>query len=294
LKKKGNLGLTVTPTDLQKIMLVIQDVQRSDNDAVKAFVVKKNLLAIVRHLIRHQGVFDIIRKELDFYMKLLSWCRSEPNREFNREAWHLFYKVIQFHPGLFDFIKGNVLTHFLEAIGTASPPIVMQNGLRWLNRVFNLPFEEQKLLQAGKPSRLDKEASKSTKEIEKDIKVLGQFYVQHTLFIKIHMIYRNLAPKCAGPAFMELSRFYYSLSTHKYNEKVLKEIIKKDDYKIGINHLTAMFNIAGDLEPTTGKKDDKKKKEDKPKDVGSPKDKPQDGTLKRTNKFLSIHNDEKF
>lgn len=86
--------------------------------------------------------------------RLLSWCRSEPNASFNREAWHLFYKIIQYHTGVFDFLKGNILEKFLETIGTASHPVVVENGLRWLNKVFNLPAEEQKL---AKPSRIDKE-----------------------------------------------------------------------------------------------------------------------------------------
>jgi len=288
IKKKGNLGLSVTPPDLQKILMLVSDVQRADNDAEKGYIVKKNLLSIVRYLIRNQGIFDIVRKELDFYMKLLSWCRSEPNATFNREAWHLFYKVIQYHTGVFDFLKGNILEKFLETIGTASPPIVVENGLRWLNKIFNLPAEEQKLLQIGKASRIDKDP---LKVVEKDLKTLGQFYVAHTLFIKVHMIYKNLGPKCAGPSFMQLVRFYYSLCNQKYNDKVLKEIVKKDDYKIGIIQLNGMFMGVDEQGPGPVKK----KKEDKPKDVNSPKDKQSDAgnlTLRKPVRALYVSTDK--
>ena len=63
-----------------------------------------------------------------------------------------------------------------------------------------MPASEAKKLAAGKNYRkIEKEPLKS---FEKDIKSLGQFYVSHTLFIKVHMIYKKLVPKCAGPAFL--------------------------------------------------------------------------------------------
>jgi hypothetical protein len=135
-RKKGNLALTVTPPDIQKIISLIQDAQRTDSNTEKAYVVKREILASLRHLIRVPVVFDIIRKEVDFYTKLLYWCRECTNAEFNREAWLLLYKLIQYHPGVIDFLKSsNLLAQLLEVIGTAAHPTVMQNGLRWLNKV---------------------------------------------------------------------------------------------------------------------------------------------------------------
>ena len=67
--------------------------------------------------------------------RLLIFCRDCFHMEFNKEAWLLFYQVLENHPGSFEILKSTVLNQFLECVGPASVPVVMQNGLHCLAKV---------------------------------------------------------------------------------------------------------------------------------------------------------------
>ena len=73
-----------------------------------------------------------------------------------------------------------------------------------------MPTNAAKKIQQGKSYR--KGEKDPMKSYEKDMKDLGKFYVTHTLFIKSHMIYKKLVPKCAGPAFLVSSFHIFCLT----------------------------------------------------------------------------------
>jgi hypothetical protein len=56
------------------------------------------------------------------------------------------------------------------------------------------------------PSANDNKEAKDIKDVlktfEKDVKTLNSFFVNRSLFIKIHMIYKKLIPTCSGAAFL--------------------------------------------------------------------------------------------
>ncbi len=60
---------------------------------------------------------------------------------------------------------------------------------------------EQKNIQEGKPIRSEKIQESETRT-KKDVKTLNQFFVNRSLFIKIHMIYRKLIPTYSGLSWL--------------------------------------------------------------------------------------------
>jgi len=239
-RKRGNLQLTLTSTDLQKIPLFIVDATRTDGCVSKSYQIKKNILNCLRYLMKCPAVFELAKKDTDFFPKMVLFCRDGNDFEFNRAAWKMFYQMIYYHYGLLEFwIKNNYLSPFLELVGTSSNNIIMINGLHFISKVFSMLTREQKKHLGGKqPTRNEKEALKS---YEKDIKTFSSFFVHRSLFIKIHMIYKKLLPACSGAVFLELANFYHLLSTSPQCSKLLKDTSKKLEYRAGLTKIQMMF-----------------------------------------------------
>lgn len=66
------------------------------------------------------------------------FCRDGHDMAFNRDAWMLFYEMIFYHQGVLEYlIKNNLLSPFLELVGTNYNNIIMTNGLDSVTRVFD-------------------------------------------------------------------------------------------------------------------------------------------------------------
>jgi len=111
------------------------DCQCANSDKDKVYTTKRNKLVCLKHVIKSPAVYEFLKKEPDFYSKMLLFCRDGSNQEFNREAWALFYQVIYYHQGVMEYlIKGNVMASFVELVGTSYNNIVISNGLHYFTK----------------------------------------------------------------------------------------------------------------------------------------------------------------
>jgi len=205
------------------------------------------MLLCLKYLVRPPVVFDFLRREADFYSKLIVFCRDGASMNFNKNAWSLFYQILYQQQGVLDFlVKGNVLPPFLDLIGTSYNNVVISNALHYTTKLFLICVKEQRLQSEGRPpSRNTGEKDTGLKSLEKDCSTLNKFWIDRRLFIKIHMIFKKLIPTYAGTAFLELAHFYYQLASSAGFHKLYKDTVKKTEYKEGIVRMVSMFNPEG-------------------------------------------------
>ncbi|KAN0055710.1 hypothetical protein ACTA71_011593 [Dictyostelium dimigraforme] len=257
-KKWGHPMLSLSPID-------IRNMSSKMNDPVPGqyqYPIKTNMLSTIRSLLKFSLVFDVVKKEDDFYTRLLAFCKDGVSTEFNRQAWCLLYQLMRHHIGTIDsLIKDGILASFLEMMGTSSHPTVICHSLHYITKMFNIAEIEIK-----NPKRTKNDA----KLIELDNKALNGHFKDKTLFIKVHMIYKKYKPEMSvttissrdstsvaqnkgkvvdrnetvnkfGLAFIELAKFYYLLMTSPHCAKLLKDTLKKEEYKNGLQDLYEMF-----------------------------------------------------
>jgi len=192
------------------------------------------MLVTVRRLVKNPSIFEFVRKENDFYLKLLNYCREGLNYQvdFNLEAWNLLYQIIHRQFGTMEqMTKHNLLTPFLELVGTSSTNVIIINGLNCISKLFCMLATEQK-----------KARRKDIKTVEKDLKSLNAVFIERSLFIKIHMIYKKFIGQCPGAAFYALANFYNVLQVSPGCHKLMKDIHKKAEYKDGLTNISGMFS----------------------------------------------------
>jgi len=218
-----------------------------DGDSEKAYYIKSNVLTFLRHIVKSDAVYDLVKKENPFYVQMAQFCRDGTHFKFNQAAWKLFYRIIYYHYGALDnMMKSNSLTPFFELVGTNSSSAVIINGLHAIGKLYLMYNDEQRRIQEGKPPiRIDKEALKL---FEKDIKTLSKYFIDRSLFIKIHMIYKKLNPRINGAPFLELANFYHILCTIPSCSKLYKHTTKKTEYLTGIEEINKMYTGYPDLE----------------------------------------------
>lgn len=181
----------------------------------------------MRLLIKHPGVWEFLKKEGIFFSSILSFCRDGKDKEFNREAWRTFYQIIFYHHGVLEYLlKQNTLGHFVELVGTSSAHAIMINGLHYIGKLFSMPVNQQRRLSEGKYEARQEIVKESFKTFEKDTKKLNSFFVEKSLFIKIHMIYKKIGSMQQGLTFLELAKFYHALSSIPQNSKLYKDTTK--------------------------------------------------------------------
>lgn len=197
------------------------------------------MLATLRELLKCQAIFEFVKKENDFYARLLSFCRDGNIMALpvNKEAWDILYVIVHYHVGTMDYLnKSNTINNFLELVATYSPNIVITNGIHAITKLFSMLAIEQR-----KPRRKD------IKTIEKDIKILTNIFTDRRLFIKIHMIYKKFIAVTPGSVFFAIGNFYNVLQTTNGCQKLLKNTLKSVDYKEGLDTIRNMYNPLADV-----------------------------------------------
>lgn len=187
-----SLALMLTPPELQTVINFLASPEPK-KDLVRILTVKENLLNCLRYLLKVPKIFEILKKESGFYVKLVSFCRDGKLPSLNHSAWHTFYHILKYHPGTIEYLDKNqkILATFMDIIGTSSGNAVIINSLHYISKLFLLPSEEQKKIAAG---RVTIREERDVKSIEKDIKYLVNFFITRHQFIKIHMIYKKIVP----------------------------------------------------------------------------------------------------
>eukprot|EP00004_Rigifila_ramosa_P001780 TRINITY_DN1178_c0_g1_i1.p1 TRINITY_DN1178_c0_g1~~TRINITY_DN1178_c0_g1_i1.p1 ORF type:complete len:743 (+),score=222.19 TRINITY_DN1178_c0_g1_i1:288-2516(+) len=231
-KSKGkNQTLGVQFQDVQNMFSVI-----AANDDV---IVKADVLASLRHLIKNRSVFNFLKGEANFFQRLLGFCRDGKSVALNKQAFCLFFQMLRYHPGAVETLeKSNQLGHFVEVVGPSSGGTVMLHGLHYIAKLFDLPAIEARSREACKePLRMD-----DPKSLDRDYKAFLEFYSKKHLFIKIHMIYKNLEGKETGALTQKLANVYRVLITSPNCSKLYKEIRKNSEFQTEIQFYLAIFN----------------------------------------------------
>eukprot|EP01133_Synstelium_polycarpum_P009160 gene9160-10749_t len=222
-KKWGTPLLSLSPIDIRGMSSRIGDFQASPTNPLSSSIRK---------------IYDIIKKEEDFYSRLLGFCRDGASAEFNKEAWCLLYQIMKNHSGTLETLsKDAVLQGFMELVGTSSHTTVITNGLHYITKMFNITNVK------NTPQR----TKNDLKVIEKDLKALNSLFISKRLFIKIHMIYKKYINTQPGLAFIELAKFYNLMYASPNCSKLFKDTIKKSEYKEGLEKIGNMFDPSGEV-----------------------------------------------
>eukprot|EP00727_Mastigamoeba_balamuthi_P001158 m51a1_g11039 hypothetical protein (1089) ;mRNA; f:439373-443063 len=231
------LEIPVSDRETAMILATIANLSSHDKSPETRGVV----LAMLRVLMRHKGVFDIVRSDanLAFFSKLVGWCKDEKSRMLNKNAWRLLHELLDYHAGVIEMLdKSKLLTQFTDIISPEHEgAVVMTNSLHYLGKLFTMSLSEQKRTLIGLPLRRD-----DGKSIDKDQKHLASFFKERMLFVKLHMMYTRMSLQGSyGAAFQQLAKVFYLLMTVPECQKLLKDIMKRDEYRVGLQRVYEMY-----------------------------------------------------
>lgn len=234
-RPKSRKEIQVSESDIDDLLQVIThltSIPGSHSANCRAF-----LTGSLRYLFRTKVLFEYQKNDSAFYFKLLSLCR-DPHKAVSKESWKLFYNILTYHSGVIDILeKHKLLIQFFDILGLNSPGnVVIINTLHCIAKVFGMFSKEQRrYLTTGRTKRED------LKAVEKDVKQFISFFKHRHLFIKPHMIYKRFSESQPGAAYLELANLYHVIETLPECKKLLADIQKFPDYKLGMEKVTTMF-----------------------------------------------------
>jgi len=194
-------------------------------------------------------MFELVKKETHIHLRLVGFCKEGKHRVFSKTAWKLFYQLIHYHKDALDQLeKSKVLSQFLDIIGpNAGNTVLVFNSLHYIYKLFSLAENETDRIRSGKaPSRFG-----DLKSLEKDLKALSKIFIHAHLFIKLHMIYKNLTGNPKGE-FIQLAHLYHIIVKCSLFKKLNKDIQKNPEYKDGLLKLSNMFESQPALQDDEG------------------------------------------
>eukprot|EP00300_Choanocystis_sp_HF-7_P042953 c9605_g1_i1.p1 GENE.c9605_g1_i1~~c9605_g1_i1.p1 ORF type:complete len:665 (+),score=-30.60 c9605_g1_i1:95-1996(+) len=236
---KGNSkkrGVLIDFQDISSITQMISDCPPSD------WALKKSLLTCLRHLMKSSQVYALCQNETAFITKCVNYCRENKNIDFNRDAWRFLFQLCRYHPGCVDMlITTNLIGTALEFVNPTNGNVIIINGLHYLAKFFDLPAYEQRWLANGKEYVRDIETGMKT--LEKDYKALLELYNKKHLYIRLHMIYKNVIDKPVGVGLdlTKLANVYRVLIFEEHCHKVYKEVKSTGEFKGELSHMKEMF-----------------------------------------------------
>lgn len=226
------LALTVTQENIDTLVGYVNALSKKNDMAT--YPVSAPVLSAVRILLRHQLVYTEYKGKEKLIQSILGFCKDGKDSDFNRQAWKMFYEIIEYHAGAIEFMDSvGVLSQFTELLGTTvNGTTVTIHSIKYFRKVLELGSSEQ----GGRNSarREDK------KSIEKDIKFFTNFFKEKHLFVQFHITYKNQASMC-GAVFYEVAQVYQKLQVLPETQKLLKDILKNPDYRKGLQDIHEMF-----------------------------------------------------
>ncbi|MDP2436007.1 MAG: hypothetical protein Q8P67_09710, partial [archaeon] len=222
----------------QRLWAVIGTLKLSNE---REYAIKASLLRGCRFLLKRPEVASVAIADEKFIATLLLYCKDGKHELFNAEAWSTFFQLIQYHPTTLSKLKaGGQLQSFLDIPGIGVKETLLLHGLKCMRKLLSLTdIENRKLLTNSINSR----GEKSNKSVETDVRTVCEFMGKSSLFVKLHMIYRNMrSSDCPGKPFSELASIYFFISSSQYCEPLWKEVAKNADYKEGVRKIGAMYN----------------------------------------------------
>ena len=225
------LALTVSQDTIDTLFRYINDLSKSPDAA--AYPVCAPILSATRILLRNQDVYAEHRAKEKLIQNLLVFCKDGRDSDFNKQAWKLFYELIEYHAGAIELMENtSLLSQFADVLGTTvNGTTVTIHSIRYFRKILELYSAEQKrhtiLRDDGK-------------SVEKDVKFFTNFFKDRHLFVKFHMTYKNQASMC-GAVFYEVAQLYQKLQILPETQKLLKDIQKNPEYKKGLQDIHEMF-----------------------------------------------------
>eukprot|EP01156_Anaeramoeba_ignava_P023085 Anaeramoba_ignava/c21302_g1_i1.p1 GENE.c21302_g1_i1~~c21302_g1_i1.p1 ORF type:complete len:1280 (-),score=443.77 c21302_g1_i1:143-3982(-) len=248
LKKK----MIISEKNILDILAIVASAPHSLDE------MKRKLIASLTYILRNDQIFQLVVESNSFFPQFINLFRDCKDYELSRQLWKIYYHSIKYHNDVVNHLKKiNHLKSMIELVSTSSDRSVTDVGLKVLHKILTMNQREEIRIQKGKdPSRLL--TKDPLKKMEKDIKMFSDFFEKNTLFVKIHMIYKNFGDDFPGQKFVNLAHVYHAITTNPLCSKFYRECIKKPDYKTGLEKIRGFFGE--DEKSKKGKKDRKKGK----------------------------------
>ena len=131
---------------------------------------------------------------------MVECCRSQ-DREICKASWDLLYSVIKHNIHIFQFFKQEkIIDKFLNLVNSSNDYPVMENGLNFLSKLFELnKFTQEKIKELKlKPN----EAKVFSKNFVNEMRNIFDHVIALKLFVRIYMIYRRVTTNFSGSTFL--------------------------------------------------------------------------------------------
>lgn len=231
VKSGSALALIIYQEDIDALIGHIVTLSKLNDMAT--YPVSAPILSAVRILLRNQFVYSEYQAKERLIQNILAFCKDGKDSEFNRQAWKVFYELIEYHAGAIELMdNASLLTQFTNFLGTnVNGTTVTIHSIRYFRKILELGSADQSRRSVKRDDK---------KSIEKDVKFFTNFFKEKTLFVKFHMTYKNQTSMC-GAVFYEVAQVYQKLQVLPETQKLLKDILKNPDYRKGLQDIHEMF-----------------------------------------------------
>lgn len=233
---QGTATIIISPDNIQNIMNLMNKNPSTDHDTYNAL-----LLSCLRYMLISNQSYEYLKREESIHIFMSKFCKSH-HQETCKESWKFMYQMIVYHPGITESLtKRRFISCYFDHISVSGGNHAMRYSLHYLGKLFSLPPQDQK------------RGLQTKWKVNLDLKALSNFFIQSHLFIKIHMMYKNLIDGRSGAAFYELSNLYNLIATSPNCKKLYKEISKSDDFREGIRRVCLLSStMPVDLKTSKG------------------------------------------
>jgi len=235
-KKTQKMILVISSTNISNLITYLKDFTSAE--AHISNEIKTHGLSVFRQIAKlYDDIINLLTTEEFFCAKLVEFSRTD-DRQLCSEGWKTIHHLISYHSGILELmIENKSLTSLISLISVTSSNIVIENGLHYLTKLFEIT-----------PKR-------KSKSVEKDIKTLALFYIDKKMYINLHLIVQ----KCdfsvfPGKIFFEIVDFFDMLFQTPAAKKILKDILKNQDFKTGIDKVLTLLGYDSKIFEKNSKK----------------------------------------
>ncbi|KAJ5068185.1 sca1 complex scaffold protein scaa [Anaeramoeba ignava] len=230
-----HLTINISKGSIEKILFIISSTPAILDE------VKINLVAALNSMMKIDHFFNDIVKLSGFYSTIIDLFRSTTTFGLSFEIWNLFFETIVYHPGFVDVLAQNKQLQFiLESISTTSYLPILIIGLKHLDKIFNMAKDEEiRINKFNQPTRITEK--NSLKSIEKDLKNFCDFFLDNSLFVKLHMILKKIEGVSQGLIFVNLSSVYHTIANNESCLKIYTQAIKGEQYSLGFKFMNSFY-----------------------------------------------------
>jgi hypothetical protein len=228
----------VTSTELNNMLDFICQDGRNRN----SYKPRMHLLEAYRHLVKCPSVYALITHDAAYFSRILELCADGVDMEFNRNAWRLFYQLIKFHSTTIShLITFNLMSSFLELIGSGKYSAVTTNSLHYFSKIFNLPNPPaDDYVPSKKKIGFNVPSDQTRQEYPKNISKLVTHVTDKNHYVVFHLAFTNLSADYKGWPFQSLVSFYNTLNTSFLCQPMVNKFKRQSkEFKEGLEWVEA-------------------------------------------------------